>query len=142
MWACKNQDHFLHSCSIVLSFTLFIQSIILRHTYAENFNHVKAFTHFMLILTIFHKFLNLDFMHSKKKKKKKKKTCNRRKTKLTVSFLLCPVLPVHVNGKPNAYVRANFVCVRGCTAKRLCIKVLISYSSVVIFSFFEIDQSH
>ena len=71
LWAYKNNDYFLHSCSIFLNFRLFIQSIILRHTSVEHFNHVKTFlTHFMLILMIIHIFLSIDFVHSKKKNKK------------------------------------------------------------------------
>ena len=67
LWACKNKDYFLHSCSIFLYFKLFIQSIILRHTSVENFNHVKTFfTLFMLILMILRIFLHLDFVHLKK----------------------------------------------------------------------------
>ena len=50
LWACKNKDYFLHSCSIFLNFKLFIQSIILEHTSVEKFNHVNTF---LLILCSF-----------------------------------------------------------------------------------------
>ena len=36
LWAFKNKNYFLHSCSVFLNFKLFIQSIMMRHTSVEN----------------------------------------------------------------------------------------------------------